>query len=102
MIKYLENNNLDELIGDGVYLVDFYADWCGPCKMLGPVMETVSGKITDVNFYKVNVDESEEVAAKYGIMSIPAVFMFKNGKPIAKTVGFMPEEDLTSWVNNNK
>lgn len=101
-MKVLKTNEFMEAVNNGTSVVDFYADWCGPCKMLGPVMETVSGKITDVNFYKVNVDESEEVAAKYGIMSIPAVFMFKNGKPIAKTVGFMPEEDLTSWVNNNK
>ena len=101
-MKVLKTNEFMEAVNNGTSVVDFYADWCGPCKMLGPVMETVSGKITDVNFYKVNVDESEEVAAKYGIMSIPAVFMFKNGKPIAKTVGFMPEEDLTYWVNNNK
>ena len=101
-MKVLKTNEFMEAVNNGTSVVDFYVDWCGPCKMLGPVMETVSGKITDVNFYKVNVDESEEVAAKYGIMSIPAVFMFKNGKPIAKTVGFMPEEDLTSWVNNNK
>ena len=101
-MKVLKTNEFMDAVNNGTSVVDFYADWCGPCKMLGPVMETVSGKITDVNFYKVNVDESEEVAAKYGIMSIPAVFMFKNGKPIAKTVGFMPEEDLTSWVNNNK
>ena len=101
-MKVLKTNEFMEAVNNGTSVVDFYADWCGPCKMLGPVMETVSCKITDVNFYKVNVDESEEVAAKYGIMSIPAVFMFKNGKPIAKTVGFMPEEALTSWVNNNK
>ena len=101
-MKVLNTNEFNNAVASGVTVVDFYADWCGPCKMLGPVMETVAAKITDVNFYKVNVDESEEVAAKYGIMSIPAVFMFKNGKPIAKTVGFMPEEDLTSWVNNNK
>ena len=101
-MKIVSKEEFDVISRSGNVVVDFYADWCGPCKMLGPVMETVSCKITDVNFYKVNVDESEEVAAKYGIMSIPAVFMFKNGKPIAKTVGFMPEEDLTSWVNNNK
>ena len=101
-MKVLKTNEFMEAVNNGTSVVDFYADWCGPCKVLGPVMETVSGKITDVNFYKVNVDESEEVAAKYGIMSIPAVFMFKNGKPIARTVGFMPEEELTSWVNNNK
>ena len=101
-MKVLKTNEFMEAVNNGTSVVDFYADWCGPCKMLGPVMETVSGKITDVNFYKVNVDNSEEVAARYGIMSIPAVFMFKDGKVVAKTVGFMPEEELISWVNNNK
>ena len=98
----LKTNEFNEAVANGTTVVDFYADWCGPCKMLGPVMETVSKKVADVNFYKVNVDESEEVAAKYGIMSIPSVFMFKDGKVVAKTVGFMPEEDLTNWINNNK
>lgn len=101
-MKVLNTNEFNNAVASGVTVVDFYADWCGPCKMLGPVMETVAAKITDVNFYKVNVDESEEVAARYGIMSIPAVFLFKDGNVVAKTVGFMPEEDLTSWVNNNK
>lgn len=101
-MKVLNTNEFNNAVASGVTVVDFYADWCGPCKMLGPVMETVAAKITDVNFYKVNVDNSEEVAARYGIMSIPAVFMFKDGKVVAKTVGFMPEEELISWVNNNK
>lgn len=101
-MKVLNTNEFNNAVASGVTVVDFYADWCGPCKMLGPVMETVAAKITDVNFYKVNVDNSEEVAARYGVMSIPAVFMFKDGKVVAKTVGFMPEEELISWVNNNK
>lgn len=101
-MKVLNTNEFNNAVASGVTVVDFYADWCGPCKMLGPVMEMVAAKITDVNFYKVNVDNSEEVAARYGIMSIPAVFMFKDGKVVAKTVGFMPEEELISWVNNNK
>ena len=101
-MKVLNTNEFNNAVASGVTVVDFYADWCGPCKMLGPVMETVAAKITDVNFYKVNVDNSEEVAARYGIMSIPAVFMFKDGKVVAKTVGFMPEEELISWVSNNK
>ena len=101
-MRVLNTNEFNNAVASGVTVVDFYADWCGPCKMLGPVMETVAAKITDVNFYKVNVDNSEEVAARYGIMSIPAVFMFKDGKVVAKTVGFMPEEELISWVNNNK
>ena len=78
-MKVLNSNEFNDAIKSGTVVVDFYADWCGPCKMLGPVMESVAEKISDVKFYKVNVDESEDVAAKYGIMSIPSVFMFKDG-----------------------
>ena len=67
-MKVLNSNEFNDAIKSGTVVVDFYADWCGPCKMLGPVMESVAEKISDVKFYKVNVDESEDVAAKYGIM----------------------------------
>ncbi len=93
-MKVLNSNEFNDAIKSGTVVVDFYADWCGPCKMLGPVMESVAEKISDVKFYKVNVDESEDVAAKYGIMSIPSVFMFKDGALKAKSVGFMPEEEV--------
>ena len=101
-MKVLNSNEFNDAIKSGTVVVDFYADWCGPCKMLGPVMENVAEKISDVKFYKVNVDESEDVAAKYGIMSIPSVFMFKDGVLKAKSVGFMPEEEVLAWVNKNK
>ncbi|MGN1406708.1 MAG: thioredoxin [Erysipelotrichaceae bacterium] len=101
-MKVLNSNEFNDAIKNGTVVVDFYADWCGPCKMLGPVMESVSEKISDVKFYKVNVDESEDVAARYGIMSIPSVFMFKDGTLKAKSVGFMPEEEVLAWVNSNK
>ena len=95
MIKYLENNNLDELIGDGVYLVDFYADWCGPCKMLGSVLESMN-----INIIKVNTDKFPELATKFGVMSIPALYLFKDGKQVDNKVGFMPLSDLEEWINN--
>ena len=101
-MKVLNSNEFNDAIKSGTVVVDFYADWCGPCKMLGPVMESVAEKISDVQFYKVNVDESEDVAAKYGIMSIPSVFMFKDGTLKAKSVGFIPEEEVLAWVNKNK
>ena len=101
-MKVLNSNEFNDAIKSGTVVVDFYADWCGPCKMLGPVMESVAEKISDVKFYKVNVDESEDVAAKYGIVSIPSVFMFKDGVLKAKSVGFMPEEEVLAWVNKNK
>ena len=77
MIK-LSNENFDELIKGKTILVDFYADWCGPCRMLAPVLEEASTKF-DTEIIKVNVDEHEEIAKKYGVMSIPTLIVFENG-----------------------
>ena len=75
MIKYLEKENLNDVIKSGVWIVDFYADWCGPCKMLGPVLESI-----DANILKINVDTHEELATTYGVMSIPTICFFKDGE----------------------
>ena len=72
-------------------LVDFYADWCGPCKMLGPIMDEI-GESNKV--YKVNVDDEDELAAQYGIMSIPCVIAFKDGKEINRSVGLKTKEEI--------
>ena len=72
-------------------LVDFYADWCGPCKMLGPIMDELSN---DHEIYKVNVDNSSELAQKYGIMSIPTLLIFDKGELVNKSVGFMSKEQV--------
>ena len=98
MIKYLKEESFDEEIKDGVVLVDFYADWCGPCKMMGQVLETLE----DINILKVNTDEFEELSMKYGVMSIPTIVLFKDGKEVAKNVGFMAKEELEEWINQNQ
>ena len=72
-------------------VVDFFATWCGPCKMVGPVVETVSEQLSDVKFVKVDVDELGDIASRYGIMSIPAIFAFKDGEKVGEQVGFAPE-----------
>ena len=79
--------------------VDFYADWCGPCKMLGPVVEQVARENTDVQFAKVNIDALPEIAERYGIMSIPTLLSFKGGKQVGSGVGFMPKESLIKQSN---
>ena len=78
--------------------VDFYADWCGPCKMAGPVVEALAGIHTDVKFVKVNVDNNPDIAQRYGIMSIPTMIAFKNGEQIATSLGFRPQEELEEIV----
>ncbi len=96
-MKKLENENLNELISKGVYLVDFYAEWCGPCKMLAPVLESVSDK---VNIIKVNVDEHQELAIKYGVMSIPTLIVFKDGNIVKQMMGFRSKEQLLKELEN--
>jgi thioredoxin 1 len=78
--------------------VDFYADWCGPCKMAGPVVEALAGIHTGVKFVKVNVDNNPDIAQRYGIMSIPTMIAFKNGEQVASSLGFRPQEELEEIV----
>ncbi|MCI5774696.1 MAG: thioredoxin [Erysipelotrichaceae bacterium] len=80
-------------------LVDFYADWCGPCKMLAPVLEEVSQENGDVAIVKVNVDQAQELAMKFNVMSIPTLIGFVNGKAVKQTMGFMPKPELNKFLD---
>ena len=96
-ILHFKGNNLEEIVGNDYTLVDFYADWCGPCKMLAPVLEELKNEIKII---KVNVDENEEVAMKYGVMSIPT--FFKEGKSVHKMVGYASKEALLDIIKEMK
>lgn len=93
MVKYLESENFKEVIGNGVWVVDFYADWCGPCKMLGPVLEEL-----DNNVLKINVDSHESLATEFGVMSIPTICFFKNGELKNRVVGFRNKEEIEEII----
>jgi len=95
MIKYLKDEKLEELVSNGTHVVDFYAEWCGPCKMLGSVLESME----DVSIIKINVDEHPELATQFGVMSIPTIVIFKNGVEISKQVGFLPEESIRKLLS---
>ena len=82
------------LKSDKTVLVDFYADWCGPCKMLSPIIEEFSNENNDVKFVKINVDENQELAIQYEVMSIPTLVVIKEGKQINKSVGLINKETL--------
>lgn len=97
MLLHLKNENLKEEIKEGNILVDFYADWCGPCKMLGPVLEELSEE-RSTKIIKVNVDEHEDLAREYGVMSIPTLIYFEDGKQKKRNTGFLPKEALTNWL----
>lgn len=94
MIKYLENNDLKSEIKDKKVLIDFYADWCNPCKMLGTTLE----EITEIDIIKVNVDKFPDIAREYGIMSIPAVYIYNNNEVINKFVGLKSKEEIESII----
>ena len=99
MIKYLENEYFEEEIKEGKVLVDFYADWCGPCKMLGMVLEELV-KEKDIKVLKVNVDKHQELASKFRIMSIPYLVLFENGKESKHNLGFLTKEDLKKFIED--
>lgn len=94
MIKYLENENFKEIIKEGLWIVDFYADWCGPCKMLGSVLEEL-----DNNILKINIDNHEELATEFGVMSIPTICFFKDGELKNKIIGFRNKDEIQNIIN---
>lgn len=102
MVEKILEKDFDKVTGSEVAVVDFSATWCGPCKMLAPVLEEVSQEMgTVASFFNVDVDQCPNLAMKYGIMNIPAVAVFKNGERVNQQVGFMPKAALTDFIKGN-
>jgi thioredoxin 1 len=95
------NEEFEKLTSEGLVLVDFFATWCGPCKMLAPVLESVS-KDTNINIIKVDVDKEEMLARKFGIMSVPTLIMFKDGEILSKQTGLTTKDILVKWIEENR
>lgn len=99
VVKLTTENFEQEVLQAGqTVLVDFYADWCGPCKMMGPVVEEISNEETAVKVCKINIDEEMDVAQKYGVMSIPTFIAFKNGEIAGKQIGAVPKSRLQDMI----
>lgn len=90
------------IINSEYALVDFFATWCGPCKMMGPVIENVASNRDTLKVAKVDVDKFQDLARTYGVMSIPTLILFKNGEVISTKVGFTAEPLLNEWIDNNR
>ena len=97
------NTSFDSLLeGEKLVIVDFWATWCGPCRMLSPLLDEVEEEMSDkITVVKVNVDDADEIAMRYRIMSIPTLLFFKNGQLVDKTVGAMPKRTLVEKINAN-
>lgn len=101
-VIHVTKENFDKAINisDKVVVIDFFATWCGPCKVLAPVVEQAAEELTDVTFYKVDIDEEMELAQRYQIMSVPTLLFLKNGQVVNKSVGAIPIEQLKDIINS--
>ncbi len=97
-IIHADESNFNELISNGKILVDFFATWCGPCKMLSPILEEISSDRSDTKIIKVDVDECQSLAKQFGVMSIPTLILMENGQIKDKKIGFQSKEEIIEWI----
>ncbi|MCM3568352.1 thioredoxin [Neobacillus mesonae] len=101
-ISHVTDQNFTAETGSGLVLVDFWATWCGPCKMIAPVLEELDAEMGDkVKIAKLDVDENPQTASNFGVMSIPTLMLLKNGEVVDKVVGFQPKEALAGFVQKH-
>lgn len=101
-IKHVTDQNFTDETSKGLVLADFWAPWCGPCKMIAPVLEEIDGEMEEkVQIVKLDVDENQETAGKFGVMSIPTLLLFKDGEVVDQVIGFQPKEALTDLINKH-
>ena len=100
-MELINEKNFKEKTSKGFVVVDFFANWCGPCRMLSPILEEIKDELKDkVEIYKVNVDDEENLARQFGVMSIPCLFFFKNGEMVEKQVGLVGKDILVSKIES--
>ena len=101
-IEFVTNENFEDIVGkNSVVLIDFFATWCGPCKMLSPVLEQVNEEIgSEVKITKLDIDNSMDLAKKFGVMSVPTMILFKDGKEVERIVGLRQKTQIIDAINN--
>ncbi len=99
--KELTTANFKETIATGVTLVDFWATWCGPCRMLSPIIDELATELTDADICKVDCDDNRDIAVEYGVNSIPAIFVFKDGEVVESFQGVQSKADLAAAVSKH-
>jgi len=99
LVKHITDAEFQGAVANGVTLVDFWAPWCGPCKMIAPILEELAGELGGkAQIVKINIDDNPQVASQYGIMSIPTLLLFKDGKKVDQKVGALPKPAMKSFI----
>lgn len=98
MLVYATDSNFKEQVQSGVSVVDFYADWCGPCKMIAPILEQLSDEREDFKIVKIDVDANQKTAVEFGVRNIPTLLIVKDGVEVARQVGFVPKPKLVTLI----
>lgn len=99
-MRIVNKEEFESIKNNGILLVDFFADWCGPCKMIAPVLEELSMEYEgEINIVKVNVDKEGDLAGEYGVMSIPNLVLFKDGKVVKQVVGYQPKASIKALID---
>ena len=103
MVLEIDSANFENevLAHNGVMVVDFFANWCGPCRKLAPILEEVEGELTNVKFAKINTDENLEMAKKYQVSGLPTLMVFKNGEAVERLVGLMPKSSIITNIEKH-
>lgn len=99
MVKEISSQDFENIIKDNKVVIDCYAPWCGPCRMLSPLIDELASENSNINFYKLNVDNNNDIATKFGIMSIPTILIFENNNLKNKIIGFRSKDELLEIIN---
>lgn len=101
-VRKINSAEFDDVITQGIVVVDFYAEWCGPCKMLAPVLENLASELNDVLITKINVDENIAKAGEFNVSGVPTLILFKDGQEIDRKIGFAAKPQLKAWIEKHK